>query len=187
VINRYFRIVIALDLSQYAEVVLEHALDQAARHDTVDLHFLVVVDNDRDLEQCKEKLATLVMPALDDLRRVSWRARLHVRRGKAWEQIAELAAEVSAHLVVIGRFGVHHRRRRIGAVASRVIDLVTCPTLVVGLLDHELETQEQCPDCVAVREQTQGEQLFCARHASDRTISGLLGPTSVWTGGTLMW
>ena len=38
-----YRIVVGLDLSEYAEVVLEHALDQAARHELSELHFVTVV------------------------------------------------------------------------------------------------------------------------------------------------
>ena len=55
-IQRY-RIVVALDGSEYAEIVVEHALDQAARHDPVDLHLLTVVNNAADVEAAKVWLA----------------------------------------------------------------------------------------------------------------------------------
>src|SRR5207248_7062449 len=51
------RIVVALDLSEYAEIVLEHAIDQAARHAASDLHFLYVADTPKpDLEPVKQQI-----------------------------------------------------------------------------------------------------------------------------------
>jgi hypothetical protein len=48
-------IVVALDLGDYAEIVLEHALDQAARHDVTDLHFVYVHERSAlDLEEAKD-------------------------------------------------------------------------------------------------------------------------------------
>jgi nucleotide-binding universal stress UspA family protein len=184
------RIVVALDLSEYAEVVLEHAIDQAARHDAPDLHFLTVVeDASTDVEQIKASLAALVLPALDGLDCTDWHVRLHVRTGKPAEEIANLGAELRAHLIVLGRFGVHHPRRRIGLVAGRVIDLATCPTYVVALADHAPDFEAQCPDCVQMRAESDGERWFCdAHHAPDGIrLSTSVLPGMAWTGGGLMW
>ena len=40
--SRNFRIIVGVDLSEYSDIVIEHALDQAARHDEPELHFLTV-------------------------------------------------------------------------------------------------------------------------------------------------
>jgi nucleotide-binding universal stress UspA family protein len=184
------RIVVALDLSEYAEIVLDHAIDQAIHHAAPDLHFLTVVeDRSTDVEDVKSKLAALVVPALDGLPCDNWRIRLHVRAGKPPEEIANLAAEVGAHLLVIGRFGVHHPRRRIGLVASRVIDRATCPTYVVALTDQVADATTQCPDCVAARTESDGERWFCDAHrAPDRMrLSTLVDPGGTWVGGGPMW
>jgi len=187
--SRRFGIVIGLDRSEYAEIVLEHALDQAARHDAPDLHILTVVDRHADLEATKQRLAALVLPALEDLKVADWRVRLHVRVGEAHEEIVSLAAELRANLIVIGRFGLHHRRTRLGSVASRVLDAATCPTLVVGMVDDSPDAIAQCADCVAVRAESDGERWFCAAHtAGDRVSLATVfvnGPT--WTGSGLMW
>src|SRR5947208_1221115 len=106
-VHRY-RVVVALDLSEYAETVLEHALDEAARHAPPDLHFVTVVEDSKtDLADIKRRLGALVLPAFEDFDCGEWRARLHVRVGKPHEEIANLAAEIRAQLVVIGNFGVH--------------------------------------------------------------------------------
>ncbi|HTR50384.1 MAG TPA: universal stress protein [Kofleriaceae bacterium] len=181
------RIVVALDLGEYSEIVLEHALDQAARHDGPDLHFVYVHDDiGLDVETAKQRLAALVLPALEVLDCTEWRIRLHVRAGKAPAAIAELAGELGAHLIVLGRFGTHHPHRRLGTVAARVIDLAPCATLVVGL-EGSSEAVGQCPDCVEARASSDGARWFCAAHTGDRTrLSTMVVPGASWLGG-LMW
>lgn len=183
-----FRIVIALDLSEYSEIVLEHALDQAARHTAPDLHFLHVISGRHgDIDRAKKQLAELVLPSLDQLDCADWHVRLHVRNGGVAEEIAVLADEVNAHLVVIGRFGMTQPRKRIGATASRVIDRVPCPTFVVGLSSEPDAHKEQCPDCVAVRAESDGETWFCEAHRGDRArLSTMIVPGSSWRSGP-MW
>ena len=184
------RIVIALDLLEYAEIVLEHALDQARRYEAPDLHFVTVVEGSRaDLEGAKRRLEALVVPALEGIDRAAWRVQLHVRSGRAAEEITNLAAEIRAHLLVIGRFGAHHPRRRIGTTANQVIDLSTCPTFVVTLSDQSPDAQAQWPDCVTLRSASDGRVWFCAAHAAPERVqlSTIVGPGAGLTGGPLMW
>lgn len=172
--DQHYRIVVALDLSEYAEIVLEHGLDQAARHTLPDLHFLHVVDDARDssVEAAKNKLAVLVLEGLETIGPgVDWRARLHVRAGKPHEEIVTLAGEIDAHLIVIGRFGVHRRLGQLGSVAHRVLEHAHCPTLAVNLVDRPIETQPQCPDCVGVRADSDGERWFCDAHSARNRVT----------------
>jgi nucleotide-binding universal stress UspA family protein len=186
---RRFGIVVAIDLSEFSEIVLEHAIDQAARHDAPDLHVLTVVRTNADLEDAKQRLGELVSPALEELHSIDWHARLHVRGGRAHEEIANLAAEVRADLIVVGRFGLHHRGSHLGSVASHVLDAAPCPTLVVGLTDDSPDAIAACPDCVAVRAASGGERWFCDAHsAPDREVfaTSFVSPAT-WTGSGLMW
>src|SRR5687768_11291858 len=93
-----FSIVIALDDSEYAEIVLEHALDQARRHGAPDLHFVTVVDTERDLDAIHDRLARFVAEGLDAFYSDAdiGQTRIHVRRGRPAEEIAALAADVDA-------------------------------------------------------------------------------------------
>lgn len=163
---RRYRMVIALDGSEYSEIVLEHALDQAARHDAPDLHFLCVVDAAEDVDDLKSWLATLVLEGLDTFRagRPDWRTRLHVRVGRPAEEIVALAGEVQADLLVIGRYGHHDPKR---TAASAIVAASPCPVLVVGLTEHPIEVTPQCPRCVEVRAHSDGERWFCSAHAGD--------------------
>jgi nucleotide-binding universal stress UspA family protein len=185
-----YRIVVALDLSEYAEVVLEHALDQAARHEQPDLHFVTVVPDARLMTTTKDRLADLVREGLDVFRDsdVDWRARMHVRVGTPADEIVALADDVGADLIVVGRFSQHHRR--VGSTAQRVLDLATSPTLAVNQLGKPLEDHAQCADCVRVREDSDGQIWFCDRHRDhdrDTLATALVLPSMIWTGGTLMW
>ncbi len=183
-LHRY-RMVIALDATQYAEIVLEHALDQAARHDTLDLHFLTVIDKHDPVDPAKNKLARLVLDGFEAFRHGArdWRTRLHVRVGKPADEIANLAAEVRADLLVVGRFAQHR-----GRVVEDILAAAGCPALVVGLTDHVVDSPKQCPDCVAVREASAGERWFCAKHSSSGEVRlTTFLPSSTTGSGNLLW
>lgn len=186
----HFRIVVALDLSEYAEIVLEYALDQAARHSAPDLHFVHVVSDDdpERIAAAKGRLGALALDALDHVKGPDWRARLHIRAGKPHEEIVALAAELDAHLIVCGRFGVHRSWRQLSSVVHRILENAHCPVLAVNLVDRPLDV-EQCPACVAIRAETNGERWFCDAHsAPDRESLVTTSLTSLpRTGGGLMW
>jgi len=181
---RRYRIVVGLDLSEYSDIVLEHALDQAARHDAPELHLLTVCERRRpSVEDVKQYLWEQVYPALETFNRhgSDWRARLHVRRGKPEEQIAQLAAEIRADLLVIGQFGLHHPKQTDKNLPNRVLQAAVCPTLVVGM--PEVLDPKQCSMCVAVREHTEGDVWFCQEHAASGHRTHIMTPMTVWTGG----
>jgi nucleotide-binding universal stress UspA family protein len=186
---RRYRIVVGIDLSEYSDIVLEHALDQAARHSAPELHFLTVREKRRpSTDELKQELWERVYPELETFNQYGsdWRARLHVRRGKPEEQIALLAAEIRADLIVIGQFGLHHPRQTDKNLPNRVLQAAVCPTLVVGM-PEAVDTQPQCPMCVAVREDTEGDRWFCTEHAAPDRIEHSVSPMTTWSGGSLMW
>jgi nucleotide-binding universal stress UspA family protein len=186
---RRYRIVVGIDLSEYADIVLEHALDQAARHDAPELHLLTVCERRKlSTDECKQALWERVYPALETFNRhgANWRARLHVRRGKPEVEIAELAAEIRADLIVIGQFGLHTPRASDKNLPNRVLQQAVCPTLVVGL-PSAIDSAPQCPLCAVIREDTEGERWFCSQHAGDRGGDHLVSPMTTWTAGNVRW
>jgi nucleotide-binding universal stress UspA family protein len=187
-IVRRYRMVVGIDLSEYADIVIEHALDQAARHDAPELHFLTVREHRKpSSDDCKQALWERIHPALETFNRygTDWRARLHVRRGKPEVEIAELAAEIRANLIVIGQFGLHTPRSSDKNLPNRVLQQAVCPTLVVSMPTSA--DLKQCPLCAAVRDQTEGERWFCAQHAGDAARDHVVSPMTSWSGGNLMW
>lgn len=180
--TRRYRIVAGIDLTEYSEIVLEHALDQAAP----ELHFLYVKESKkRSSEELRQRLTQIVYPSLQTFNRygTDWRAQLHVRSGKPYEQIATLAADIRSDLIVIGQFGLHNPR---GAktVPSRVLQAAPCPTLVVGM--PPVADEGQCPACMQVREHSDGERWFCTEHSAPDRVQHDVAPMTVWTGGSLM-
>jgi nucleotide-binding universal stress UspA family protein len=182
---RRYRIVVGVDLSEYADIVIDHALDQAARHQTPELHFLTVRERRRPTsDELKQELWERVYPALEAFNRhaADWRARLHIRRGKPDEQLGALAADLRADLIVIGHFGLHHPKRSLSGLPSRVLHQAVCPTLVVGM-PEELDMQ-QCPMCTAVREDSEGDTWFCTEHtSSNKKVQVSTTPMTVWSRG----
>lgn len=188
-------IVVAVDLSEYSDAVLTHAFDQAARLTRPALHILAVVSDEHRRwhkpteaelaareEEVKPALVELVLRNLDDVVaddvRATWQLRLHVRRGHPDEQIVELAEEVQADLLVIGRYG-HATRRRLGSTADRVLAQAECPVLVVSKVRDRDDHEAQCPACVAVRADSDGERWFCDAH-----LGGRMSSSVVMAGGT---
>jgi nucleotide-binding universal stress UspA family protein len=172
---RHFPIVVALDDSEYSEIVLEHALDQAARHLSAVVHFIRVVKRESELDDALAKLTSLVREGVETfaLATEDYPCRLHVRAGHPAVEVVNLAHEVKARLLVIGRYGTHRRSR---SLADEVIAGAPCSTLIVGLSGDIAEAAPQCPSCVEVRERSEGETWFCAAHAApDRMrLSSLL-------------
>ena len=95
---------------------------------------------------------------------------VHVRLGAIAEQIAALAGEISADLVVVGthgRRGVRHLL--IGSVAEKAVRLSPCPVLVVRaknthVLDNLPAIEPPCPQCVKAREESSGTEWWCEAH-----------------------
>lgn len=185
--TRRYRIVVGVDLSEYSDIVIEHALDQAARHDTPELHLLTVNERRKPSnDELKQALWERVCPALETFNAygTDWRARLHVRRGKPEVEIAELAAELRADLIVIGQFGLHNGAS-VKNLPNSVLRQAVCPTLVVGL-PKDAESSPQCPLCVVVRDDTEGARWFCQDHAADHGADHFVSPMTSWSGGSLV-
>jgi nucleotide-binding universal stress UspA family protein len=153
------KILIALDRSEYAEIVLEHGLEQAMQHPDAELHFITATADNRESDEAFIWLHRLVADGLDEFSVPGRPVVLHVRLGPPAAVVCALASELHVDLLVIGRFGVPSE-------SELILEGVDCPTLVVGIEGHALEPQ--CPLCMQVRRESEGDHLFCERHSSDR-------------------
>jgi nucleotide-binding universal stress UspA family protein len=181
---RRYRIVVGIDLSEYSDIVLEHALDQAARHHLPELHFLTVCEKKKlSMEDCKQALWERVYPALETFNQwgSEWRARLHVRRGRPDQQIGALAADINADLIVLGNFGLHNPRSQYKNLPNGVLSAAVCPVMVVGT-PPALDTR-QCPACHNIRNLTDCERWFCDQHTERRSDAYATTPMTIWSGG----
>jgi len=96
---------------------------------------------------------------------------VHVRRGSAADEIAQLAADLDADLVVVGSHGRRGVSRLVlGSVAERVSRLARCPVWIIRPKAHDAseripEIEPACPECLKHRAATSGAELWCARHS----------------------
>ena len=183
---RALRIVVGLDLSERSDVVLERALDLASRHQASELHVLTVIRPargqqgtevpDEELDTAYGRAQELTDVKLNDFgygadKSGDRQVFLHVRVGTPADEIADLAWEVEADQIVVGRHnGKEPRFSRVGTVTTQLLRLARCPVLVVQPTDYGVtenldeQRSRQCPACVAIRQETQGGTWFCQEH-----------------------
>jgi nucleotide-binding universal stress UspA family protein len=92
----------------------------------------------------------------------------HVRVGRPDQELAQVASDVGADLVVVGTAGKHGMERLLlGSVAESLVRHAPCAVLV-----HRPRTvpaweliEPPCRDCLAVRQVTDRATLWCERHS----------------------
>jgi len=101
---------------------------------------------------------------------------VHVRQGDAAKEIAQLASEVSADMIVVGTHKPAHLKNLfVGSTAERVMALTPCPVVVAGPRpkaepSHTIVIEPPCPDCLRTRLSTGGKAWWCARHAESHHL-----------------
>jgi len=92
----------------------------------------------------------------------------HLRLHAPAHEIAQLASDLEADLVVVGMHGnsgVTHLF--LGSVAKNVTRLAPCPVLVFrpkGLPPEYPKIEPPCPRCVEARTSSGGKEYWCAQH-----------------------
>ncbi|RMH38700.1 MAG: universal stress protein [Deltaproteobacteria bacterium] len=175
-------IVAAVDGSDMTDVVLQHAIDLARRHDRAVVHVVGVVsigrgifaktsDQDARMDEMEAHLRARAEEATADLAADQGvHVTLHVRAGVPWEEILDVAAETEAHLIVLGRHGWGGRRSRlVGSVSERIARMAPCSVWLVQPPDYaayrdEEAREEPCAACVEARRTSNGEVWFCEAH-----------------------
>lgn len=185
-----FRVVVAFDFSEAAELGLERGVAVAQGHPHADLHVIGVLDEHRGLgsvrprhrsdysasEQVEAEINELVDARIEKPTPNDLHLYVHARIGDAATHILALASEVMADVVILGTHGRRGIRRWLmGSVAETVVRHARCPVLVVRPAGYEesealpqFGPEPPCPECVATREATSGEQWWCEVHARPR-------------------
>jgi nucleotide-binding universal stress UspA family protein len=168
-------VLVALDGTPSADLVLERAVSLASALPNAELHLLHVPDRftsapitaatfdlhraGRYIEACAERAR-----AASGLTTIA-----HVVEHEPASAILHLAAQLDADLVVVGTGDKHGPERwLLGSVGKKVAERAPCPVLVVRDKDHATghapEIEPPCPDCHAQQRATRGAKLWCARH-----------------------
>lgn len=187
-IDTRYVVVVGLDFSDLANHAVDSALEVTALRGG-ELHVIYVeperaieavladswkneIDPQKGVEKVQERANERLLevkkryPTFPPLRVVA-----HFRKGSPAKEVAQLAADLDADLVVIGSHGRSGAERvLLGSVAERVSRLARCPVWIVRPKAHDKasrvpEIEPPCHDCVERRFETRGKELWCARHA----------------------
>ncbi len=180
--DRPFVLVVAVDLSDTdsSGFALDQAARIAVRIPDSEMHILHVAALDDDAEAARiagllrlyvsEKAAQL-----GGLARQS--VGIHVRQGDAAKEIAQLAHEVGADMIVVGSHkGPHLKTLVLGTTAERVMAVSACPVVIAGPRprpqpSHVITIEPPCPDCVEARRATEGRTWWCRRHSESHHVA----------------
>lgn len=183
-----YTLVVGVDFSSTGELALQRAFELASRTPDAEPHIVYVAaaygpmlrlelpDDTKtvSIEEASDHLRDYVAAQLDKFqtgRRAAFeRAVTHIRVGAPADEVAQLAADLDADLIMVGTHGRRGvRRLLLGSVAEGVMRLAHCPVLIVRPKDHygaELaQIEPPCPKCVETRRKTGGKELWCEQHS----------------------
>jgi nucleotide-binding universal stress UspA family protein len=172
-----FTLVIGVDLADTntSGFVLDQAARISARIPDSRIHVLYVVGADVPEEGARQGVGLLQLYVTEKaacLRELAQQAvGIHVRRGDAAHEIARLAGDVGADMIVVGAHKAPHLKNLfIGSTGERLMSIATCPVLVAGPRPqphpaHVIVIDPPCADCIEARAVSQGRTWWCARHS----------------------
>jgi len=167
--------VAALDLVNRSEEILGAAAQMASPNGELHVVHVIVHDGAGSLrgnplhlvhlaDQVQAKLEQVVAGPATSVRRVV----LHVRTGRPDLEIAQLASDIAADVVVVGTHdhGVVERLI-LGSVGASLIRNAPCPVLVCRpkTIAPWEQIQPPCQDCLAVQQCTGRKNFWCERHS----------------------
>ncbi len=173
-------VLVGIDFSAYANEVLQ-AAEGAATSTGSELHLVHVLPlapgeglsgsrADREirfaeqLDQTRQALDRLAAGATNGARRVAG----HIRVGSPDVEIAQVASDIGADLIVVGTHGNRGLDRLLlGSVAESLVRNAPCPVLIWRPKSVPIWNQIEppCPDCLEVQRQTGRSKLWCERHS----------------------
>lgn len=184
--RKSYVIVVATDYSDAGSLALDQAIELANARPDSELHVLhvgIASGSAIDIELASQLLRvtevdairllqTRIEMALKNLDTRSPGGNLkrvvtHHRIGDAAEEIAQLASDLDADVVVVGTHGRRGIRRfMLGSVAETVVRLAPCPVLVVRpkQIQSVPRIEPACPDCVLERRRSAGKEWWCSEH-----------------------
>ena len=187
--NKPFVIVVGVDFSETSDMALDHALELAQQRPT-ELHALHVLPlNLPGLSPSPTNTAaTPPLPAAGEAaahlkEHVETRARTllgsrttrpaarlvtHIRLDAPNVEVAQLAADLEADLIIVGTHGRQGVSRLfLGSVAEATVRHAPCPVLVVRKKappEPAPAIEPPCPRCVEARRASGGTELWCEQH-----------------------
>ena len=177
--RRPFVLTLGLDLTDSASsgFAFDHAGRIACRIPGCEVHVVYVLPQDAGDETIREAAGLLKMYVSEKWAALGQTADrvfgIHVRRGDAAREIAQLATEVSTDMIVVGNHKIPHLKTIfMGSTAERVMAAAHCPVFVAGpkpkpTPSHVIVIDPPCPDCLRTREASSGSKWWCERHSEN--------------------
>ncbi len=187
-----FIIVVGVDYSAVGDLALERAFETAAEKRNADVHIVHVLPAPPALNPLDfgavlpaqdpglVESATSALRAYADKRlqafqalhagsqRLFRRAVSHLRFDAPAHELAQIASDLEADLVIVGTHGRQGAARwLLGSVAEQVVRIAPCPVLVARPkhVDESVpKIEPACPRCVQARQASGGEELWCSDH-----------------------
>lgn len=169
-----FSVVVGVELTQASGYALEQAERIARRIAGSQLHAVHVVPKDPGDARRRELLALLRLYVSEKVSAIDHTegqmVGVHLRVGVPQTEVAAVAADVHAELILVGtHLPPHLKTAFVGSVSERLMRIARCPVLVVGppprREEHiEPEIEPTCPDCLSQRFETRGEDWWCVQH-----------------------
>jgi len=194
--NRPYVIVVGVDYSSTGDLALSKAFELATEKQHAEVHIVHVLQtfgalaplefgvgitgpDPALLQQASEQLRRYADEKLQEFKaraaaagedgKLFDRAVSHLRLEAPAHEIAQIASDLEADLVIVGTHGRRGASRLLlGSVAEGVVRLAPCPVLVVrprATTEADVpKIEPPCPRCVEARRNSGGEQLWCAQH-----------------------
>jgi nucleotide-binding universal stress UspA family protein len=190
--DKPFVIVVGVDYMPTGDLAVARAFELASLQPAAEVHVvnvaraygpMVHVDLPQDIrtlsaDEAAEELRKYVERQVDAFRRTREgrgpggfrRAVAHLRLDAPAQAIAQLASDLEADLVVVGTHGRRgFSRVMLGSVAEGVVRMAPCAVLVVRPKEEDAaavpKIEPACPECVATRKRSSGQELWCAQHS----------------------
>ena len=181
-------IVVGVDYSDTGELAFTEALALAARQRPAELHVLNVMPLSLptlapefasgavtvSINEAASRITAHVEKRLNEFRAArgddiaGLRVVPHLRTDSPAFEVAQLAADLEADLVVVGTHGRRALARMlVGSVAELTVRLAPCPVLVVRPKAHPSPVptiQPPCSRCLEARASSGGKEFWCEQH-----------------------
>jgi nucleotide-binding universal stress UspA family protein len=193
VASKPYVIVVAVDYTESGTLAFQRALEFGLENPAAAIHVINVlpifdsgvlpdattatwIGTQPTLAQAAEELGQYVAAQTDEFRLRHPGKDLtfldgihaHQRLEVPSEEVAQLAADLEADLVVVGTHGRRgFSRLMLGSVAEVTVRLAPCPVLVVRQKQVPPSTpviEPPCPRCVESRRASAGRELWCEQH-----------------------
>ncbi len=172
--RRPFTIVVADEATRAGGFAFDEAARVAERIPLSALHAVYLVKRGTSLAQMEQIAASLRADTVGRAAALGLHDRLmavHVRSGDPAIEIAAVARELRADMVVLGESERRFGSRRSDALFDQLHIELECPVVLARPLPSPLpEIEPACPACELARAQSRGQIWWCASHRTHRHV-----------------